>query len=137
MRLRRGSRAGGGRPERADRAGGTGVEEKSAYRGDGRAYRCVARRMRVRTRVEEGALDHGLGGLRDRSKGRGRGRSPGVSVSTVRVSLPLRAWAARRCSTKRDLLQQTEGASWRFAIACPSSGPSGDDSVEGSLRWTS
>ncbi|PYU90536.1 MAG: hypothetical protein DMG25_16980 [Acidobacteria bacterium] len=39
MRLRRGSSAGGGKAGRGRSGGTAGVERKSAYRGDGPAYR--------------------------------------------------------------------------------------------------
>ena len=102
MRLRRGSRAGGGRPERADRAGGTRVEEKVRTTGMGLRTGCVARRVRARTEVERGALDHGLGGIGDSFKGAGTGvKSRAVFCLYIRLSFSLRALA--------DLLQQREG----------------------------
>src|SRR5207237_10141750 len=81
----RGLAAGG--PERADRAGGTGIEGKSAYRGDGPAYRArAARRVRVRTEVERGIWITGsaVSGIVPRG---GEGDEvQGGSVSTVRVA---------------------------------------------------
>ena len=110
MRLRRRSRAGGGRAGKGRRAGGTGVEEKKCVP---RGWSCVP----VRSAEDEGAyqgLRRGSGSRarrpQDRSKRRGRGRSPrGVYVSTVRVALSLRALGRAVAQRRRGLLQQTEG----------------------------
>ena len=82
---------------------------------------CVAWQVRVRTGLKR-AQDHGLGGLRDRSKGWSEVQGRFLSLQSGLFSTS--GFGPRRGGALGvTLLQQTEGASCPFAIALPPANP--------------
>ena len=59
-----------------------------------------------------------------------------MAVSTLGFPSRFGLWPRGCAAPSVTLLQRTEGPSCPFVIDCPSSGQSGDDSIEGLRQWT-